>query len=266
MPLAPGTIIGPYQILAPLGAGGMGEVYRARDTRLARDVALKTLPPEFARDHSFRQRFAQEARAVAALNHPNIVAVYDVGAQGDIAYMVTELVDGEPLRASGYGLHRTLDLAVQISSGLAAAHAAGVVHRDRKPANILVTGPRTGTPGRAKILDFGLARFEPAHSAADAAAETITELTKPGTVMGTIDYMSPEQVKGDLTDHRSDIFSFGIILYELLAGKRPFQGDSAVETMTAILKQDSPELPESVPPAVRASATRGGREGRPRRG
>ncbi|MGO9255508.1 MAG: protein kinase domain-containing protein [Bryobacteraceae bacterium] len=250
MPLAPGTIFGPYQILALLGAGGMGEVYRARDTRLARDVALKTLPPEFARDHSFRQRFAQEARAVAALNHPNIVAVYDVGAQGDIAYMVTELVDGEPLRACGYGLHRTLDLAVQISSGLAAAHAAGVVHRDLKPANILVTGPRAGTPGQAKILDFGLARFEPAHSAADTAAETITELTKPGTVMGTIDYMSPEQVKGELADHRSDIFSFGLILYELLAGKRPFQGGSAVETMTAILKQDTPELPESVPPPV----------------
>jgi eukaryotic-like serine/threonine-protein kinase len=243
MPLAPGTIFGPYQIVAPLGAGGMGEVYRARDARLGRDVALKVLPPEFARDPAFRQRFAQEARAVAALNHPNIVAMYDVGEQGDIAYMVTELVDGEPLRPSGFGLRKTVEIAVQIANGLAAAHAAGVVHRDLKPNNILVT-----RDGRAKILDFGLARFKPAHPAGDAATEILTE---PGMVMGTIGYMSPEQVKGELTDYRSDIFSFGLLLHELLAGKRPFQGDSAVETMTAILKQDPPELPESVPPTVR---------------
>jgi eukaryotic-like serine/threonine-protein kinase len=246
MPLAAGTVLGPYQIVGPLGAGGMGEVYRARDARLARDVALKTLPPEFARDPAFRQRFAQEARAVAALNHPNIVAMYDVGAQGDVAYMVTELVDGEPLRSSGLPLRRIVDLAVQIASGLAGAHQAGIVHRDLKPSNILIT-----RDGRAKILDFGLAKLQPGHHAAAGDAAPTQALTEPGLVMGTIGYMSPEQVKGELADHRSDIFSFGLILYELVSGHKAFQCDSAVETMTAILKQDPPELPEGVPPAVR---------------
>ena len=203
MPLPTGAILGPYRILGPLGAGGMGEVYRARDTRLGRDVALKTLPPEYATDPAFRQRFAQEARAVAALNHPNIVAMYDVGTQGDVAYMVTELVEGEPLRAAGMTPRKTLDLAVQIASGLAAAHQAGVVHRDLKPSNILVA-----RDGRAKILDFGLAKFQQAQAAAAAAGEVLTE---PGMVMGTIGYMSPEQVKGSVADHRSDIFSFGVI-------------------------------------------------------
>jgi len=243
MSFGSGTILGPYRIQGPLGAGGMGQVYRARDQRLARDVALKTLPPDYASDPAFRQRFAQEARAVAALNHPNIVAVYDVGTQGDVAYMVTELVDGEPLRATGLTIRKTVDLAVQIAGGLAAAHQAGVVHRDLKPNNILVT-----REGRAKILDFGLAKFQDGHPAKDGATEAITE---PGVVMGTIGYMSPEQVKGGLADHRSDIFSFGVILHEMLGGKRTFLAETAAETMTAILKHDPPELPESVPAPLR---------------
>jgi len=180
MPLTPGTTLGPYEILAPLGAGGMGEVYRARDTRLGREVALKILPAEVANDPSRRQRFEQEARAVAALNHPNIVAVFDVGE----GYMVSELVEGEPLRGLKPPLRKTLDIAGQIASGLAAAHAAGIVHRDLKPANILLT-----RDGRIKILDFGLAKLR-TKRAADAA-ETATLNTEPGVVMGTVGYMSP---------------------------------------------------------------------------
>jgi hypothetical protein len=243
MPLPAGTRFGPYEILAPLGAGGMGEVYRARDTRLGRDVALKILPPEVADDPSRRARFQQEARAVAALNHPNIVAVFDVGD----GFMVSELVDGEPLRRANPGLRRTLDLAGQIASGLAAAHTAGIVHRDLKPDNVLVT-----KDGRAKILDFGLARIGLRSAAASGQTETATMHTQPGAVMGTVGYMSPEQVRGLEADHRSDIFSFGVMLYELLAGSRPFQGETSVETMTAILKHQPPDLPATVPSAVRA--------------
>ena len=241
MPLSPGDRLGPYEILAPLGAGGMGEVYRARDTRLGRDVALKILPAELANDATRRQRFEQEARAVAALNHPNIVAVYDVGD----GYIVSELVDGEPLRAGRLGLRKTIEMAAQIASGLAAAHAAGIVHRDLKPDNILLT-----RDGRPKILDFGLAKVQTARAAA-ADDATVTVRTEAGQVMGTPGYMSPEQVRGLATDHRSDIFSFGVILYELLAGKRAFHGETSVETMTAILKQEAPELPETVPPGLR---------------
>jgi eukaryotic-like serine/threonine-protein kinase len=219
----------------------MGEVYRARDSRLGRDVALKILPDEVARDASRRDRFEQEARAVAALNHPNIVAVYDVGD----GYMVSELVEGETLRGGKFGLRKTLDLAAQIAGGLAAAHAAGIVHRDLKPDNVLVA-----KDGRAKILDFGLARMRQARAA--AADATVTVRTEPGTVMGTVGYMSPEQVRGLDVDHRSDIFSFGVMLHEMLTGKRPFHGETSAETMTAILKQDAPELPESVTAGVRS--------------
>jgi serine/threonine protein kinase len=221
----------------------MGEVYRARDTRLGRDVALKILPPEVAQDASRRARFEQEARAVAALNHPNIVAVFDVGD----GYMVTELVEGEPLQATDSGLRKTLDIAAQIASGLAAAHAAGIVHRDLKPDNVLVT-----KDGRAKILDFGLARIRQRAAAASGQTETETVKTEPGTVMGTVGYMSPEQVRGLEADHRTDIFSFGVMLHELLAGRRPFQGETSVETMAAILKNEAPDLAESVPTTVRA--------------
>jgi predicted Ser/Thr protein kinase len=240
MPLSTGDKLGPYEIVAPLGVGGMGEVYRARDTRLGREVALKILPPDVANDPMRRQRFELEARAVAALNHPNIVAIYDVGD----GYIVSELVDGEPLRGGKLGLRKTIDIAVQIASGLAAAHDAGIVHRDLKPDNILLT-----RDGRPKILDFGLAKLQPKAAAADG--ETVTVRTEAGVVMGTPGYMSPEQVRGLATDHRSDIFSVGVILYELLAGTRAFHGDTSVETMTAILKQDPPELPETVPAGVR---------------
>jgi len=240
MPLSAGDVLGPYQIVAPLGAGGMGEVYRARDTRLGREVALKILPPDVANDPVRRQRFELEARAVAALNHPNIVAIYDVGE----GFIVSELVDGEPLGAARLSVRKILDLAVQIAGGLAAAHDAGIVHRDLKPANILLT-----RDGRPKILDFGLAKLQP--KAASVAGETVTVRTEAGVVMGTPGYMSPEQVRGAAADHRSDIFSLGVILYELLSGERAFRGDTSVETMTAILKQDPPELPDTVPAGFR---------------
>jgi hypothetical protein len=246
MPLSIGARLGPYAVSGPLGAGGMGEVYRARDTRLDRDVALKILPAEVANDPSRRQRFEREARALAALNHPNIVAVYDVGNESGVFYIVGELVDGEPLRGARLGLRKTIEIAVQIANGLAAAHDAGVVHRDLKPDNILLS-----RDGRPKILDFGLAKLHTAHTPAAAETETLTVRTEPGVVMGTVGYMSPEQIRSLPTDQRSDIFSFGVILHELLTGVRAFQGETAVDTMQAILRQDPPELPDTVPPGVR---------------
>ena len=245
MPLSAGTRLGPYEILAALGAGGMGEVYRARDMRLKREVAVKVLPQEFVTDPARRQRFEFEARTVATLNHPNIIAIYDLGMEDSTPFIVTELIDGEPLRAGVFALRKSLDCAVQIANGLSAAHDAGVVHRDLKPENILLT-----RDGHIKILDFGLARMSASRTAA-VAAETLTIHTEPGVVMGTVGYMSPEQVRGKEADHRSDIFSFGVILYELLSGGRAFQGETSVETMTAILKQELPELSETVPPGVR---------------
>jgi hypothetical protein len=244
MSVRAGTLLGPYEILGVIGSGGMGEVYRARDPRLSREVALKVLPAEVANDPSRRQRFELEARAVAALNHPNIVAIYDVGAESGVSFTVSERVDGEPLQATRFGLRKTLDLAAQIANGLDAAHNAGIIHRDLKPDNVLVT-----RDGRAKILDFGLAKVRSLQAA--TPNETLTVLTQPGMVMGTVAYMSPEQVSGRDVDHRSDLFSFGVILYELLAGKRAFQGETAVDTMQAILRQDAPDLPDDVPASVR---------------
>ncbi len=237
MPLTSSTRLGPYQIIEPIGAGGMGEVYRARDTRLNRDVAVKVLPSDVAHDAARRHRFEEEARAVAALNHPNILSVFDVGDD----YMVTELVEGESLRDAHLTQRKTVEVVAQIADGLAAAHEAGITHRDLKPDNVLLT-----RDGRVKILDFGLARVNASGTAQDS--RTITD---PGTVMGTPGYMSPEQVRGSNVDHRSDIFSLGVVLYELLSGKRAFEGASSADMMSAILREDPAELPESVPLGLR---------------
>jgi Tol biopolymer transport system component len=245
MGLTSGSKLGPYEIQSPLGAGGMGEVYRARDGRLNRDVAIKILPASFSTDPDRLQRFAQESRAAAALNHPNILSIYDIGEDHGAPYVVSELLEGETLRDrlrdAALPPRKAIDYAQQIATGLAAAHEKGIVHRDLKPENIFITHD-----GRAKILDFGLAKFT--RPEADASGEAPTQQvagTDAGTVMGTVGYMSPEQVRGKPADARSDIFSFGAILYEMLSGKRAFRGDSAVDTMSAILKEDPPDLSET---------------------
>jgi serine/threonine protein kinase len=252
MALTSGTKLGPYEIVSPLGAGGMGEVYRARDARLNREVAIKVLPAAFARDPERLRRFQQEAQAVAALNHPNILAIHDFGEHEGSPYIVTEFLEGETLRErmrpGALPLRKATEYGEQIARGLAAAHEKGIVHRDLKPENIFVT-----RDGRVKILDFGLAKLTHPEGAVLSDAATLASQTEPGVVMGTVGYMSPEQVKGQSADHRSDLFSFGAILYEMLSGKRAFHRDTAVETMSAILKQDPPELTETnrtVPPAL----------------
>jgi TolB-like protein/Flp pilus assembly protein TadD len=242
MTLAAGTRLGPYQILAPLGAGGMGEVYRARDSRLQREVAVKVLPETLAMDHEALARFEREARAVAALSHPNILAIFDYGTEGTVAYAVTELLEGESLsaRLASGPLPRkeAVEYALQIAKGLSAAHERGVVHRDLKPDNVFV-----GTDGHVKILDFGLAkRQEKVAPGEETSAPTASGHTEPGTVMGTVGYMSPEQVRGLPLDHRSDLFSFGAILYEMLSGQRAFKRATAADTMAAIMLQEPPEL------------------------
>jgi eukaryotic-like serine/threonine-protein kinase len=249
MPLSSGDNLGPYEILSPIGAGGMGEVYKARDTRLDRLVAIKTSKSAFS------QRFAREARAVAALNHPNICQLYDLGTlpEGG-SYLVMEFIDGSPIAAVD-SPRKLLDLAVQIADGMSAAHAAGFTHRDLKPDNILVTGPKTPHPGRVKILDFGLAKYSVAMPPSDATM-TIAAVTDPGTVMGTVAYMSPEQARGENVDARSDQFSFGLIVYELAAGKRAFVRPSAAETMAAIIRDEAEPLPATVPAPLRWVAER----------
>jgi Tol biopolymer transport system component len=244
MALAVGTALGPYEIAAPIGAGGMGEVYRARDTRLHRDVAVKVLPPSVAANPDRLRRFAQEARAVAALNHPNILALYDVGEESGLHFIVSELLEGETLRDKLGGgplpARRAIDIALQIARGLAAAHDKGIVHRDLKPENVFVT-----KDARVKILDFGLAKPIEGGAPVGAAATmmpTVAGGTEPGLVLGTVGYMSPEQVRGGPVDHRTDIFSFGAVLYELVSGRRAFRRDTAAETMTAILNEDPPDL------------------------
>src|SRR6266487_5752485 len=233
--------LGPYKIIELIGSGGMGEVYRARDTRLLRDVALKVLPASFTNDPDRLRRFEQEARAVAALNHPNIVSVHDVGNANGVHYIVSELLEGETLRqritASGMPARKAIDLATQMANGLAAAHEQDIVHRDLKPENVFIT-----RSGRLKILDFGLAKLRRLPGTAETLdGVTVTE-TEAGQVMGTVGYMSPEQVNGDTADHRSDIFSFGSILYEMLNGERAFKRNTSAETMTAILNEDPPEF------------------------
>lgn len=253
MTLTSGSRLGPYEILSPLGAGGMGEVYRARDTRLERMVAVKVLSPRLAEDAEAMARFEREAKAVAALSHTNIVALHDFGQAEGTLYAVTELLEGETLRArlSGGRLpaRKAIEVATQIAQGLAAAHDRGIVHRDLKPENVFIT-----RSGAIKILDFGLARQTTFASPSELThSPTVARATDPGTVLGTVGYMSPEQVRGQTADRRSDIFSFGSVLYEMLSGRRAFERESPAETMAAIAREDPPELSDPsirLPPAL----------------
>ena len=247
MPLAPGDRLGPYEILAPIGAGGMGEVYRARDSRLGREVAIKVLPERLANNAQALQRFEREAKAVAMLSHPNILVLFDVGAQESIHYAVTELLEGETLRdrlsRSPLSWRKTIELGVALADGLAAAHSKEIVHRDIKPGNIFLT-----TDGQVKILDFGLARWQQDRSRQKVSPEdeTLTLAdTQAGAVMGTVGYMSPEQVRGETAGPPSDIFSLGCVLYEAATGRQPFSGKSAADTMAAILKEDPPAIADT---------------------
>jgi dipeptidyl aminopeptidase/acylaminoacyl peptidase len=251
--LSAGTRLGPYEIAAPIGAGGMGEVYRARDGRLKRDVAIKVLPASFSQDAERLRRFEQEAQTAGGLNHPNITAVYDFGAHDGAPYIVTELLEGETLRSRlGPGAispRKALDYSIQLARGLAAAHEKGIVHRDLKPENVFLT-----KDGRVKILDFGLAKLKVEKAdGGQTDMRTISGATEPGVVLGTMGYMSPEQVRGKAADRRSDIFSFGTILYEMLAGQRAFRGETAADTITSILTKDPPDLSQTnkdVPPGL----------------
>jgi eukaryotic-like serine/threonine-protein kinase len=247
-----GSRLGPYEIRGRLGAGGMGEVYRAHDSRLGRDVALKILPEAFASDPDWVRRFEKEARAASALNHPNIVTVYEVGAADSLSYIAMELVEGKTLRetlaAGPLSSRKLLDLSCQISTGLAQAHEAGIVHRDLKPENIMVS-----KDGFAKILDFGLAKRTPLEGGAPVSGTTMTAMTDPGFVVGTVGYMSPEQATGASIDYRSDQFSLGSILYEMATGRRAFVRGSTPETLTAIIREEpepiaalNPKLPAPV--------------------
>ncbi len=247
--LPAGTKLGPYEIVTPLGAGGMGEVYRARDAKLGREVAIKVLPAHLAGDAHAIERLEREARVLASASHPNIIAIFDFGSSDGLIYVVMELLDGHTLRAllgdGALPVRRTVDYAIQIAQGLGAAHDRGIVHRDLKPENLFVT-----RDGHVKILDFGLARQ---HVLLGADETTLAQQTEPGTVLGTVGYMAPEQVQGKPADARSDIFAFGAVLYEMLSGRRAFKGQSAAETMHAILRDDPPDLLESVkslPPAL----------------
>ena len=248
--LGPGARVGPYEIVALLGEGGMGQVYRGRDPRLGREVAIKVLAADSAGDADAVARFEREARAIASLSHPNILAIFDVGRQNGAIYVVTELLDGETLRrrieVSPLGWRKALEIGADIADGLAAAHARAVVHRDLKPENVIVT-----SEGRVKILDFGLAQTDPYLSAQDTGDLPTTKFqTDPGTIVGTLGYMAPEQLKGELVTASADIFSLGCMLYEMVTAKRPFQRPSGAATIAAILKDDIPrdELSDAVPP------------------
>lgn len=249
--ISAGTVLGEYEIRSPLGAGGMGEVYRARDLRLDREVAIKVLPASVTSDADRLRRFEQEARAAAALNHPNILAVYQMGTYQGTPYLVSELLEGETLRAhlasAPLPLQKVISYGLQVAHGLAAAHDKGIVHRDIKPENLFIT-----KDGRVKILDFGLARLNQSKHAPDRD-QTLTLQTEPGMLIGTVGYMSPEQVRGEAADHRSDIFAFGVVLYEMLTGKQTFKKATSAETMTAILNEEPPsisQLATNTPAAV----------------
>ncbi len=242
MTLVAGSKLGPYEVLAPIGAGGMGEVYRAKDPRLGREVAIKVLPATFSQDPDRLKRFEQEARAAGVLNHPGITAVYDFGTHDGAPYIVTELLEGETLRArlltGSLPVRKSIDYAVQIARGLAAAHEKGIVHRDLKPENLFLT-----KDGRVKILDFGLAKLKTQQDeSGQTDMGTVSGGTQPGVVLGTMGYMAPEQVRGKAADKRSDLFAFGTILYEMLSGQRAFRGDTAADTITAILTKEPPDL------------------------
>ena len=253
MTLAAGTRLGPYEILSPLGAGGMGEVYRAKDPRLGREVALKVLPGALAQDRDRISRFEQEARAASALNHPNIVTIHEIGRAGDVAFIAMELVEGRTVRelilSGPIPVRRMLNVAAQVADGLSKAHAAGIVHRDLKPENVMVS-----KDGFVKILDFGLAKLGEPESAELSAMQTLAHPeTLPGTVMGTVGYMSPEQASAEALDFRSDQFSLGSIIYEMATGKKAFQRKTAAETMSAIIREEPepiatlrPDLPSPV--------------------
>jgi Tol biopolymer transport system component/serine/threonine protein kinase len=246
MILAAGDRLGPYEILGPLGAGGMGEVYRARDPRLNREVAVKVLRDDRLADPARRQRFLQEARAASALNHPNIVTIHDIGVEGDTVFLVMELIDGKSLDrlipAGGFRVSEILRIGAQIAGGFATAHAASIVHRDLKPANIMLT-----SDGLVKVLDFGLAKLAQSPASAGDAGETAAGFTREGTILGTPAYMSPEQAEGKPLDPRSDIFSFGAVLYEMATGRRAFRGDTQMSVVASVIREDP-----TPPSAVRA--------------
>ncbi|HWY59660.1 MAG TPA: protein kinase [Terriglobales bacterium] len=244
MALTSSARLGPYEIVALLGAGGMGEVYRAVDTRLGRDVAIKVLPQGLTKDPDRLRRFEQEARTIAALNHPNILGIHDIGTHDGAPFLVSELLEGQTLRekleAGPLPVRRAIEYALGIAQGLAAAHDKGIVHRDLKPENVFIT-----RDGRVKVLDFGLAKLVRPEESHDTVATLASPATLPGMVLGTVGYMSPEQVRGESTDARSDIFSFGAVLYEMLTGKRAFKRETSAETMTAVLREEPPELNET---------------------
>ncbi len=251
MPLTPGSKLGPYEILAPIGAGGMGEVYRSRDSRLGRDVAVKIIPRESSLDSERIRRFEQEARAAGTLSHPNVCAIYDLGTHEGSPFVVMELLEGETLRqilqAGPVPLRKTIGFIAQAAEGLAAAHAKGIVHRDLKPENLFVT-----KDGRVKVLDFGLAKLTAAETPASAPMGETTPpntVTSPGAILGTTAYLSPEQIRGESADARADVFALGIVLFEMLTGRRPFDGRSSADIMSAILNHDAPALTTLLPDA-----------------
>ena len=253
MALTPGQRLGPYEITAPLGAGGMGEVFRARDTKLDREVAVKVLPARLAEDEEALARFEREAKSVAAISHPGILAIHDFGSEGGTAYAVMELLEGETLRqrlaAGALPVRKAVEYAVQLAQALAAAHDKGIVHRDLKPENVFVT-----REGRLKVLDFGLAKRDGGRGdGSETSSPTAARPTEPGAVLGTVGYMSPEQVRGQAADARSDLFSLGTVLYEMLSGQRAFARETSAETMTAILREEPPDLAtavEGLPPSL----------------
>ena len=256
MALGPGGRLGHYDILAPLGAGGMGVVYRARDLKLNRDVALKVLPPHRRFDADRRARFTREAQAAAATKHPNIAVIYDIDESDGVVFIAMELVEGERLSdvlgRGGLPLDRALDIALDVARGLASAHDRGVLHRDMKPANIVLT--RDGHP---KIIDFGIAKLLSESSDAGDRVRTLTlNETTAGRVLGTLNYMAPEQARGQRVDARCDVFAFGIVLHELVAGAHPFQAPSALETVNAIINQPHSRLPRDLPSVHREAVQR----------